>query len=124
VCASANTRTQTARPALSARDINQVQRPCSNAGSHPADGWRAASFPTGEAVRGTGAGALHPDTAHSTNGGNQKAHAAPTAHFWLLALPEPLTVSPTPGAAVVLSPVPLVPVRAQVTNVSAVLGRN
>ena len=72
----------------------------------------------------TGAGALHPDTAHSTNGGNQKAHAAPTAHFWLLALPEPLIVSPTPGAAVVLSPVPLVPVRAQVTNVSAVLGRN
>ncbi len=117
-------RTQTARPALSARAINRLRRSCRNPGSHPADDWRAASPRAGKVVRGTGEGALHPDTVYGKNGGNQKLHAAPTAHFWLLALPEPLTVSPTPGASVVLSPVPLVPVRAHVTNVSAVLGRN
>ncbi len=50
--------------------------------------------------------------------------AAPTAHGLLVTLPEALTTRLTPGAAVVLSPVPLLPLRAQVTNASGVFGRS
>ena len=48
--------------------------------------------------------------------------AVPTGQDLVVMLPDAFTPSPTPGAAVVLSPVPVLPVRAQVTNASGVFG--